>query len=52
VCVQVQQALKYLEGPALDRHVTDVTQVLLAIPAQQAVHAHVRTQKQQVGARG
>jgi len=32
VCVQVQQALQDLEGPALHGHVTDVAQVLLAVP--------------------
>ena len=32
VCVQVEQSLQDLEGPALDGHLTDVAQVLLAVP--------------------
>lgn len=31
--MQVQQPLQDLEGPALDGHVADVAQVLLAVPA-------------------
>lgn len=45
VCVQVQQPLQDLEGPALDRHVTDVPQVLLPVPAQRQ-HRHTQAGRQ------
>jgi hypothetical protein len=47
VRMKVQQALQDLEGPALDGHVTDVSQVLLAVPVR--THMQRETHSKETG---